>query len=51
MSTVAAEMMLQCVCDGSLSMSDMDIERRPQPSTCALTYYKKTDLRLIAGIA
>ncbi|CAL5328018.1 unnamed protein product [Camellia sinensis] len=34
MATVAAEMMLRCVFDGSLSMHDVEIERRPYHRNC-----------------
>ncbi|KAG8367529.1 hypothetical protein BUALT_Bualt16G0081300 [Buddleja alternifolia] len=40
MATVAANMMLQCVFDGSLSMRDMDIERRPYHKNCKCALHK-----------
>ncbi|KAL7190966.1 hypothetical protein ACSBR2_023105 [Camellia fascicularis] len=38
MATVAAEMMLRCIFDGSLSTHDLEIERRPyhRNYTCAM---------------
>ncbi|WMV36550.1 hypothetical protein MTR67_029935 [Solanum verrucosum] len=41
MATVAAAMMLQCVFDGSLSMSDMNIERRPYHKNCSCALHKQ----------
>ncbi|KAG5593985.1 hypothetical protein H5410_035217 [Solanum commersonii] len=41
MATGAAAMMLQCVFDGSLSMSDMDIERRPYHKNCSCALHKQ----------
>ncbi|OIT33328.1 PREDICTED: uncharacterized protein LOC109242703 [Nicotiana attenuata] len=41
MATVAAEIMLQCVFDGSLSMSDMDKERRPYHKNCSCALHKQ----------
>ncbi|EYU34915.1 hypothetical protein ABFS82_11G037800 [Erythranthe guttata] len=34
MATGAADLMFRCVFDGSLSMGDMDIERRPYHRDC-----------------
>ncbi|EYU34917.1 hypothetical protein ABFS82_11G038000 [Erythranthe guttata] len=34
MTTGAADLMFRCVFDGSLSMCDMDIERRPYHRDC-----------------
>ncbi|KAG8367525.1 hypothetical protein BUALT_Bualt16G0080900 [Buddleja alternifolia] len=41
MSTVAANMMLRCVFDGSLSMCDMDIEQRPYHKNCKCALHKQ----------
>ncbi|MCD7472569.1 hypothetical protein HAX54_013840 [Datura stramonium] len=41
MATGAAAMMLRCVFDGSLSMSDMDIERRPYHKNCSCALHKQ----------
>ncbi|CAN4113144.1 unnamed protein product [Withania somnifera] len=41
MATAAAEMMLQCVFDGSLSMSDTNIERRPYHKHCSCALHKQ----------
>ncbi|KAG8367531.1 hypothetical protein BUALT_Bualt16G0081500 [Buddleja alternifolia] len=40
MATVAAEMMFGCVFDGSLSMCDTDIERRPYHRNCTCALHK-----------
>ncbi|KAK3033180.1 hypothetical protein RJ639_036972 [Escallonia herrerae] len=40
MSTAAAEMMLQCVYNGSLSVHDTDIERRPYHRNCSCALHK-----------
>ncbi|KAF8033856.1 hypothetical protein BT93_C0199 [Corymbia citriodora subsp. variegata] len=44
MATLAAEMMLPCVLEGSLSLNDMEIERRPyhHNCSCALRKFKGT---------
>ncbi|KAK6783738.1 hypothetical protein RDI58_017192 [Solanum bulbocastanum] len=41
MATLAAAMMLQRVFDGSLSMSDMHIERRPYHKNCSCELHKQ----------
>ncbi|XP_070017026.1 uncharacterized protein [Nicotiana sylvestris] len=41
MATGAAEMMLQCVFDRSLSMLDMDKERRPYHKNCSCALHKQ----------
>ncbi|KAK4369868.1 hypothetical protein RND71_009343 [Anisodus tanguticus] len=41
MANVAAEMMLQCVFDERLSMSDMNIERRPYHKNCSCALHKQ----------
>ncbi|KZV29618.1 hypothetical protein F511_00896 [Dorcoceras hygrometricum] len=43
MATVSADMMFQCVFDGSLSMSDMDIERRPYHKNCSCALHNLKD--------
>ncbi|KAK2965792.1 hypothetical protein RJ640_029392 [Escallonia rubra] len=40
MSTAAAEMMLQCILGGTLSVHDMDIERRPYHKNCSCALHK-----------
>ncbi|KAI3446810.1 hypothetical protein Pfo_003475 [Paulownia fortunei] len=40
MATGAAEIMFRCVFDGSLSMCDMDIERRPYHRNCKCALHK-----------
>ncbi|KAK3025808.1 hypothetical protein RJ639_040714 [Escallonia herrerae] len=40
MSTAAAEMMLQCVLGETLSVHDMDIERRPYHKNCSCALHK-----------
>lgn len=40
MATGAAEMMLQFVCNGSLSAHDMEIERRPYHRNCSCALHK-----------
>lgn len=40
MATEVAEMMLQMVFNGSISMYDMDIERRPYHRNCACALHK-----------
>ncbi|KAI6703291.1 hypothetical protein NL676_012427 [Syzygium grande] len=40
MATIAAETMLQCVVDGSLSMNDVEIERRPYHRNCGCALHK-----------
>ena len=41
MSSAAAEMMLRCVFEGSLSMCDTDIERRPYHRDCKCALHKE----------
>ncbi|CAN4113142.1 unnamed protein product [Withania somnifera] len=41
MSTGAAAMVLQGVFDGNLSMSDMDMERRPYHKNCSCALHKQ----------
>ncbi|OIS97167.1 hypothetical protein A4A49_16087 [Nicotiana attenuata] len=41
MASGVAKMMLQCVFYGSLSMSDMDIERRPYHKNCSCALHKQ----------
>ncbi|KAL1563467.1 hypothetical protein AAHA92_05930 [Salvia divinorum] len=41
MSSAAAEMMLRCVLEGSLSMCDTDIERRPYHHDCKCALHKE----------
>ncbi|KAK4374881.1 hypothetical protein RND71_005558 [Anisodus tanguticus] len=41
MASGTAEIMLQCVYDGSLSMLDMDIERRPYHRNCSCALHKQ----------
>lgn len=40
MTTGAAAMMLQCVTDGTLSMHDIEIERRPYHRNCGCALHK-----------
>ncbi|KAL3824573.1 hypothetical protein ACJIZ3_020602 [Penstemon smallii] len=40
MATGAADIMFRCVFDGSLSMSDMTIERRPYHRNCKCAMHK-----------
>ena len=40
MAAGAAEAMLRCVFDGSISMSDMEIERRPYHRNCSCAMHK-----------
>ncbi|KAE8126142.1 hypothetical protein FH972_020886 [Carpinus fangiana] len=40
MAAGAADMMLQCVYEGSLSMHDMEIERRPYHRNCSCALHK-----------
>ncbi|KAG8367524.1 hypothetical protein BUALT_Bualt16G0080800 [Buddleja alternifolia] len=40
MATGAADFMFRCVFDGSLSMSDMNIERRPYHKNCKCALHK-----------
>ncbi|KAK1403469.1 Cyclophilin-like peptidyl-prolyl cis-trans isomerase family protein [Heracleum sosnowskyi] len=43
MNAAAGHMILQCVFDSSLSMSDMDIERRPYHRNCSCALHKQND--------
>ncbi|KAK1403473.1 Cyclophilin-like peptidyl-prolyl cis-trans isomerase family protein [Heracleum sosnowskyi] len=43
MNAAAGHMILQCVFDSSLSMSDMDIERRPYHRNCSCALHKQHD--------
>ncbi|KAI3771796.1 hypothetical protein L6452_02964 [Arctium lappa] len=43
MATGAARMMLHCVFEGSLSMSEMDKERRPYHKNCSCVLHKPKD--------
>ncbi|KAL3744276.1 hypothetical protein ACJRO7_013521 [Eucalyptus globulus] len=43
MATIAAEMMLRYVIDGSLSMNDVEIERRPYHRNCGCALHKLKD--------
>ncbi|KAK1403470.1 Cyclophilin-like peptidyl-prolyl cis-trans isomerase family protein [Heracleum sosnowskyi] len=45
MDAAAGHMMLQCPFDSSLSMSDMDIERRPYHRNCSCALHKQKDER------
>ncbi|KAI6703295.1 hypothetical protein NL676_012431 [Syzygium grande] len=40
MATVAAETMLWCVIEGSLSVNDVEIERRPYHRNCGCALHK-----------
>ncbi|CAA3016317.1 Hypothetical predicted protein [Olea europaea subsp. europaea] len=40
-ATGAADMMFRCVFEGSLSMCDMDIERRPYHRNCTCALHKQ----------
>ncbi|XP_048134033.1 uncharacterized protein LOC125314841 [Rhodamnia argentea] len=40
MATVAAETVLWCVVDGSLSMNDVEIKRRPYHRNCGCAFHK-----------
>ncbi|KAI6682376.1 hypothetical protein NL676_036257 [Syzygium grande] len=40
MATIAAETMLRCVYDGSLSLNDVEIERRPYHRNCGCALHK-----------
>ncbi|KAK3025804.1 hypothetical protein RJ639_040710 [Escallonia herrerae] len=45
MSTAAAEMMLQCILGGTLSLNDMDIKRRPYHKNCSCALHKSKAAR------
>ncbi|KAK3025807.1 hypothetical protein RJ639_040713 [Escallonia herrerae] len=47
MSTAAAEMMLHCVLGGTLSMHDMNIERRLYHKNCSCALHKSKHVRLL----
>ncbi|KAI6703292.1 hypothetical protein NL676_012428 [Syzygium grande] len=40
MATIAAETMLRCVVEGSLSVNDVEIERRPYHRNCGCALHK-----------
>jgi hypothetical protein len=47
MATGAVDMMLRCVFQGSLSMHDMEIERRPYHRNCSCALHKLKDVSSI----
>ncbi|KAK3033190.1 hypothetical protein RJ639_036982 [Escallonia herrerae] len=51
MWTAAAEMMLQCVYNGSLSAHDMDVERRPYHRNCSCALHKSRGAHPTACVA
>ncbi|EEF38885.1 conserved hypothetical protein [Ricinus communis] len=48
MATGAANLMLQCVFDGSISMHDIEIERRPYHRNCDCALHKFNAVNLNA---
>lgn len=47
-ATTSGNMLFQCAFDSSLSMSDMDVERRPYHRNCSCALHKKNDAHTTA---